>query len=223
MEYLYEHLSLTDKALVDREEVADGLEQLGYRLTGEELERLLDQLDPGNTGKVAKTQVAASQIDWRVLQQSQTERWLQCACAAFSTLDMDGDGFISGDEMVAMLRNKLPAEEVEVAVRHALQEAARRSEGSLRGPRSEVDGATHADDTQHSVGSAEASVRDGMTFRQVRPGCQERSQPGPEWRRACVRSHATAPPPHLASPTPAPPAVCAHAARQCRRRAPGPV
>jgi calcium-dependent protein kinase len=50
LEYLYEHLSMTDKALVDREEVADGLEQLGYRLTPEELERLLDQLDPGNTG-----------------------------------------------------------------------------------------------------------------------------------------------------------------------------
>lgn len=29
MEYLFEHLSMTDKALVDREEVADGLEQLG--------------------------------------------------------------------------------------------------------------------------------------------------------------------------------------------------
>lgn len=29
MEYLYEHLSMTDKALVDREAVADGLEQLG--------------------------------------------------------------------------------------------------------------------------------------------------------------------------------------------------
>lgn len=27
--YLYEHLSMTDKSLVDREEVADGLEELG--------------------------------------------------------------------------------------------------------------------------------------------------------------------------------------------------
>ena len=29
LEYLYEHLSMTDKALVDRGEVADGLEELG--------------------------------------------------------------------------------------------------------------------------------------------------------------------------------------------------
>lgn len=35
-------------------------------------------------GKVAKSQVAASQIDWRVLQQSQTERWLKCARRAFT-------------------------------------------------------------------------------------------------------------------------------------------
>lgn len=159
LEYLYEHLSMTDKSLVDREEVADGLEQLGYRLSPEELERLLDQLDPGNTGKVAKSQVAASQIDWRVLQQSQTERWLKCVRRAFMDLDTDGDGIISSDDMVAMLRNKLPKAEVEVAVRHALQEAARRSEGSMH-RRSE------AGDSVHSNGSGGDSVRDGMSFRQ---------------------------------------------------------
>ena len=34
----------------------------GYRLAPEELERLLDQLDTANTGKVAKSQLAASQV-----------------------------------------------------------------------------------------------------------------------------------------------------------------
>ena len=105
MEYLYEHLSMTDKALVDREAVADGLEQLGeqravhhpahacwldacdsmprlnvlsqqllahetshmlstaalpsgYKLTADELERLLDSLDPGNTGGWAALSVS---------------------------------------------------------------------------------------------------------------------------------------------------------------------
>ncbi|PSC73235.1 Pkinase-domain-containing [Micractinium conductrix] len=161
LEYLYEHLSMTDKALVDREEIADGLEELGYRLTPEELERLLDQLDPGNTGKVAKAQVAASQIDWRVMQQSQTERWLKCVRSAFQDLDTDGDGIISSGEMVAMLRNKLPQAEVEAAVRHALQEAARRSEGSLHRRNGH-----EAGDSVHSNGSAGDSVRDGMSFRQ---------------------------------------------------------
>lgn len=171
LEYLYEHLSMTDKALVDREEVADGLELLGYRLSPEELERLLDQLDPGNTGKVAKSQVAASQIDWRVMQQSQTERWLKCVKQAFMDLDIDGDGIISGEEMVALLRNKLPGAEVDSAVRHALQEAARRSEGSFhRRPAVHATHAAHvaheAGDSMHSNGSGGDSVRDGMSFRQ---------------------------------------------------------
>ncbi|KAI7841033.1 hypothetical protein COHA_005261 [Chlorella ohadii] len=179
MEYLYEHLSMTDKSLVDREAVADGLEQLGYKLTADELERLLDSLDPGNTGKVAKSQVAASQIDWRVLQQSQTERWLKCARRAFAELDLDGDGRISVDEMIAMLRHRLPKEEVDIAVRHALQEAARRSEGSFRG-RSDVAGAAAtAAEQDSSVHSANDSVRDGMTFRQfvrmLRSGATEAS------------------------------------------------
>lgn len=36
-----------------------------------------------HAGKVAKIQVAASQIDWRVLQQGHTERWLKCVQRAF--------------------------------------------------------------------------------------------------------------------------------------------
>ncbi len=34
----------------------------GYRLAPEEIERLLDQLDIGGTGMVAKSQLAASQV-----------------------------------------------------------------------------------------------------------------------------------------------------------------
>jgi len=87
-------------------------------------------------------------------------------------LDTDGDGIISSEEMVAMLRNKLPKAEVEAAVRHALQEAARRSEGSLHRRT-----AGEAGDSVHSNGSAGDSVRDGMSFRQV-GGCWGRATEG---------------------------------------------
>lgn len=109
LEYLYEHLSFTDRSLVDREEVADGLAQLGYRLSAEEIERLLDQLDPGNTGKVGKSQVAASQMDWSVLQQNQTERWLKCVRRAFQDLDTDNDGIISSGDMDKSMRGSCHA------------------------------------------------------------------------------------------------------------------
>ena len=51
-----------------------------------------------------------------------------------------------------------------MAVRHALQEAARRSEGSFRG-RTDV---AHSLGPEDSSLSANDSVRDGMTFRQAR-------------------------------------------------------
>jgi hypothetical protein len=50
--------------------------------------------------------------------------------------------------------------QVEAAVRHALQEAARRSEGSLHR------GGAAGEGSVHSTGSGGDSVRDGMSFRQ---------------------------------------------------------
>ena len=133
LQYLYTRLSMVDKELIDREALADGLAELGYRLTPAELERLLDQLDPGNTGKVAKSQLAASQIDWSVLQTNQTERWLDLARRAFRELDTDKDGVLSSEDLMALLRHKLPPAQIEAAVRHALAEAARKKEGSRSG------------------------------------------------------------------------------------------
>ena len=175
LEYLYSRLRMTDTSLIDRQVFADGLTELGYRLTPEEVDRLLDQLDPANTGSVGKTQLAASQMDWKALQESQTERWLRCARRAFADLDADRDGVVSVEDMVALLRHKLPPSEVEGAVRQALAEAARRREC-----RSGEDGSAHgsANGSVHSVngngcgGSShhgahlDSSVRDGLNFRQ---------------------------------------------------------
>ena len=47
-------------------------------------------------GKVAKAQVAASQIDWRVMQQSQTERWLKCVRSAFQGESRSGTPRVCG-------------------------------------------------------------------------------------------------------------------------------
>ncbi|KAL4539394.1 hypothetical protein Ndes2437B_g02227 [Nannochloris sp. 'desiccata'] len=126
--YLYERLRLVDRTLVDRAVLAEGLSEMGYKLTPEEVDNLLDQLDPGNTGHVAKSQLAASQMDWKALQENQTERWFRCARRAFADLDSDKDGLVSTEDMVALLRHKLPPAEVEHAVRQALVEAAHRRE-----------------------------------------------------------------------------------------------
>jgi len=175
LQYLYTRLSMVDKELIDREALANGLAELGYRLTPAELERLLDQLDPGNTGKVAKSQLAASQIDWSVLQTNQTERWLELARRAFSELDTDKDGVLSSEDLMALLRHKLPPAQIEAAVRHALAEAARKKEGSRSGSNDNtIDASVHSvegsvggnggGDSQHGPGMD--SIKGGLNFRQ---------------------------------------------------------
>jgi len=165
--YLYDRLCLVDRALVDRSALADGLRDMGYKLTADEVDRLLDQLDPGLTGQVAKTQLAASQMDWRAMAENQTERWLRCARRAFSDLDSDKDGLLSAEDMVALLRHELPPAEVEGAVRQALVEAQRRTGDSS------TDGSSHGGSqtcggggSTHGSNADDASLRNGLNFRQ---------------------------------------------------------
>ena len=83
----------------------------GYKLERGEAERLLDQVDVGHTGHVAKGQLAASQIDWAALQRDR-DHWLRCVRRAFDEFDADHDGVCSLDEIMACLKAKLPLTEV---------------------------------------------------------------------------------------------------------------
>lgn len=83
----------------------------GYKLQMGEVDRLLDQVDVGHTGHVAKGQLAASQIDWATLQ-ADRDAWLRCVRRAFEEFDADHDGVCGLDEIVACLKAKLPLTEV---------------------------------------------------------------------------------------------------------------
>ena len=83
----------------------------GYKLQIGEVDRLLDQVDVGHTGHVAKGQLAASQIDWATLQ-ADRDAWLRCVRRAFEEFDADHDGVCGLDEIVACLKTKLPLTEV---------------------------------------------------------------------------------------------------------------
>lgn len=84
----------------------------GYKLDVDEVEQLLDHVDTAHTGVVAKSQLAASQIDWEAMQQSNAERWLASARKVFQDFDTDQDGIISSEQIVDCLRSKLPPSEV---------------------------------------------------------------------------------------------------------------
>ncbi len=51
------------------------------------------------------------------------DQWLECARAAFASMDSAEKGHITSSQLVSLLSTKLPAEEVEHAVEDALMEA----------------------------------------------------------------------------------------------------
>jgi len=51
------------------------------------------------------------------------DQWLECARAAFASMDSAETGHITSSQLVILLSPKLPAEEVEHAVEDALMEA----------------------------------------------------------------------------------------------------
>ena len=51
------------------------------------------------------------------------DQWLECARAAFASMDSADKGHIKSSQLVSLLSTKLPAEEVEHAVEDALMEA----------------------------------------------------------------------------------------------------
>ena len=84
----------------------------GYKIDVREAEALLDQLDTGHTGDVNRGQLAASQIDWEMLQRENMPLFLDAAKHAFASLDSDGDGIWSCEEILDCLRSRLAPTEV---------------------------------------------------------------------------------------------------------------
>ena len=178
LEYLYTKLKLLDRTTIDRKELVSGLAELGYKLTDSEVEQLLDTLDSNNTGSIGKVQFSASQIDWRVLQRNNAQRWVERARRVFSALDEDGDGVLSSAEIPNLLASKLPPAEVEGALRHAMMEASRRRKKKAAGvavngsdaiDATNATNAADADAAREAEGEAapqEASLHDGLRFHQ---------------------------------------------------------
>jgi calcium-dependent protein kinase len=179
LEYLYAKLKLVDKSIVDRKELAKGLTEMGYKLTDNEVDRLLDQLDSNQSGHIAKSLFAASQIDWEALKLSNMQRWIDRAGKVFAALDEDGDGVLSSAEITALLASKLPPGEVEGALRHVIAEAQmKKRKASAIARSSNGEGAIDEDELLEGKAcrseslqipeelQKERSLHDGLNFRQ---------------------------------------------------------
>eukprot|EP00878_Enallax_costatus_P003362 GHUV01003571.1.p1 GENE.GHUV01003571.1~~GHUV01003571.1.p1 ORF type:complete len:609 (+),score=221.69 GHUV01003571.1:1048-2874(+) len=122
MQEIFRQLELQGDA-VDRETAALALAKMGYMLEPSEIGRLLEQVDVSNSGKVRRAALAASQIDWRYLQQNRVSDWLEIAHRAFASLDQDSDGRLTVSEILSSLRAKLPPDELRLTVQQAMQAA----------------------------------------------------------------------------------------------------
>lgn len=123
MQAIYRSMQLNNSDTIDRESAAVALSQMGYKLDPTEVGRLLEQVDTSNSGKVRRAALAASQIDWRYLQQNQMSDWLDIARRAFASLDKNGDGCLCVGEIMDSLRTKLPPDELRLTVQQAMAEA----------------------------------------------------------------------------------------------------
>lgn len=90
---LYKKLQFDPSAgAIDRGQAAEALSKMGFRLRPSEVAQLVDMMDTSGSGKVRRSAFAASQIDWRHLQQNDVGTWIDIARSAFSSLDKDADG-----------------------------------------------------------------------------------------------------------------------------------
>jgi Ca2+-binding EF-hand superfamily protein len=121
LESLMRNLQFKSGGAVSSDALAHGLRQLGYDVTPAEMGVLLNQLgvSGGEELEVRPAEFVASLLDWGGFQRGNRELWLECARRAFVDLDSNSDGKLTAEDIIAKLRDKLPAEEVDFAVEDA--------------------------------------------------------------------------------------------------------
>eukprot|EP00798_Chlamydomonas_sp_ICE-L_P002422 gene2422-8742_t len=92
---------------IDLQELIEGLKRHGYRLTKNEVRQLADKVDFDHSGDIDQNELMTTLIDWSVLMQQ--ESWKTFLDRAFNQLGLDGNGFITLNEMTYLDRafNKL--------------------------------------------------------------------------------------------------------------------
>lgn len=73
---------------------------------------LMHSMAPCNDGHVNLSQFIASQVDWQDVQRNSQEEWLECARQAFRNIDKDADGLVHAQDVLDMVRQKLPLAQV---------------------------------------------------------------------------------------------------------------
>lgn len=121
---LLDSLDVDRDGKVKRAGLQDSLVKMGYRLGDREAGELFDAVDVERQGEVGKAELSASLVDWKWVQDTYADRWVDSVKRVFEELDKDGDGELDADEIAAAFSGHLCPYEVDAAVHEALVEAA---------------------------------------------------------------------------------------------------
>lgn len=120
---------LLDSIDVDRdgrvaeEQLKQALKKLGYHLNDAEARELFEAIDVQRKGSIACSELSASLIDWKALQDTYKDRWVASVQKVFQQLDTDGDGALNYMDVASTFAGHLDDYEVDAAVHQALVEA----------------------------------------------------------------------------------------------------
>jgi len=117
---LLDSLETDSNGKIDREHLHSSLVKIGHALDPEEMEDIFDVLDADRTGYIEKEDFAASLIDWGDFRDTFKDRWIDSLRKVFVSLDRDGDGNLSMEEIAMTFEGHLSEYEVEAAVHDVL-------------------------------------------------------------------------------------------------------
>lgn len=96
---LFDELDVDASGTVSMDELAAGLDRLGYDISATEIEQLMARVDVNQDGSIQMGEFVAGLVDWNVLQRD-NDAWDRWVSRAFDKLDRNGDGVIDLDELM---------------------------------------------------------------------------------------------------------------------------
>ena len=99
---LFQLLDTSGDDLVKPDELQAGLMRVGYDITQDECEQLLDSLDTTNDGCIDVDEFLAALVDWEALERS-SEAYPSWVKEAFNMLDKDRNGTIDAGEVAELV------------------------------------------------------------------------------------------------------------------------
>lgn len=116
-------LDVDSDGQVELGDLTAALQHMGFRLQDHEVGELFAAVDVERRGAVRKAELAASLLDWGVLQEQYADVWEGSVRRVFREFDHDGDGWLSKGDIAALFQGRMEAYEVEAVVHTALLEA----------------------------------------------------------------------------------------------------